>query len=236
MKVYKIIAFSFSIYATGCVSSTVIDKLESDIKELRSVVADQNVAIEDLRSDISKLNGQMEETQFKTLDKTNQLERVLEQFGSRVPPPIGVPEDLLANDEELISKVGSTSADIFVKGLKEIRRGLFVEARDTFSLFNEQNPPNSFTDNALFWVGISSRLLNEHDRSIISFGEIIRKYPAEDRVPAALFYLGETFASTNSFDEAIDSFSKLIDDHPNSKFVQRSRVRISELKRLKSKK
>lgn len=231
MKIKSSVVLSLATVLSGCAGNQAqLDKFASDIRELREIQAQQTASMEEIRTEVRKLGGKLEETQYAATNKTRELEETLEHYESRVPPPPGVPEDLLAEDEAAISRIQGDDAQLFLKGLRLLRKGAFEEARNSFNQFLQNTSDNAFTDNALFWVGIISDQLGQSDRAISSFSDAFRRFPAEDRVPAGLFYLGESFVKIGSKNDAILAWQKLVEEHAQSKFAAKARMRIAELK------
>ena len=225
------------LFAAGCTGNQAqLDKFAADIRDLREIQAQQKAAMEEIQTDVRKLTGKLDETQNVALGRTAELEKTLEHYESRVPPPQGVPEDLLSEDEAAISRIQGDDAQLFLRALRLLRKGVFEESRDLFNQFLEKTGDNAFTDNALFWVGIASEELGQTDRAISAFSDAFRRFPAEDRVPAALFYLGESFVKIGSVNDGILAWQKLVDEHPGSKYAAKAKIRIAELKRTKPRK
>lgn len=221
-----------ALLSAACSGSADLEKsLRSELRDLRGLQAEQSTELSQLREDVRALNGRIEELEYRSQGRTKELERTVELLGSRVPPPAGVPEELLRQDEEAIARISSPAALEFRKGLQLLRTGDFDQARKIFSRFAEENPGTAFSDNALFWSGIAYYKLGYNDQAIIAFSEVFQKYPAEDRVPAALFELAETFARMGSTSDAVATFRKLIDEHPRSPYSVQAKKRIPELER-----
>ena len=205
-------------------------KLDSELRQMRTEIAQQNNQVEDLRGEIGQVTGKVEEVQHTTTGRSALIEESLKKMSSRVPPPPPVPEDLLNVDEQLISKQQGPAAELFESGLKQLRDGDFANARDTFSRFVDENPDTSFTDNAYFWQGISFEGLNQLDRAIAAYSLGFQKFPAEDRVSANLFHLADVFEQMGQKKDAELTFEKLVDEYPKSDFADRAKKRLDRLK------
>ena len=217
----------------GCAAGTerLRKDIQSDFSELRGIQAEHTAAISEIRAELRTVLGKVEELQYVSAGKTQELEKTLQQLGSRVPPPPGVPEKLLNRDEEKIARIQGAAADSFRKGLSLLRAGDFQGSRQVLADFAEANPGTAFTDNALFWLGIIYTKIGQNDRAVVSFSEVYQTYPAEDMVAPALFYLAETFAKGGSKEDAILTFEKLSDEHPRSQFAVKAKQRLRDLKK-----
>lgn len=225
-----LVAASFSACST---SKGLEERYQSDIAQVRSVQAEHTAELTQIRQELRQLAGQAEEIQHHARGKTEELERTIQRFSTRVPPPEGVPEDLLNQDEQAIVKNSGEAADLFKNGLQQLRAGDFENSQQTFAHFVELNPDTSFSDNALFWAGVCYEKLGDYGRAIGSYNDVYTRYPAEDRVPAALYRMGESFAQINSINDARDTFKKVADDYPRSSYAPKARARLSKLPQQK---
>ncbi len=219
----------------GCADARV-EKLEqtvramkTDLADLRTLQAEHGTAINEMRNELRSVTGKVEEVQHVSVGKTQELEQTITRLQSRVPPPAGVPEELLNQDDEKIAPLTGGSADLYRQALAQIRTGDFEGAKASLQKFITDNPGTAFTDNALFWLGIVEDRMGANDRAVVNFSEVFQKYPAEDMVPPALYYLAESFAKMGSKQDAVLTLQKLVDEHPKSPFAARGRERLQEL-------
>ena len=79
-------------------------------------------------------------------------------------------------------------------------------------------------------MGVALEKLGQYDRAIVSYSDVFKNYPAEDRAPAAMYRLGESFIKMQSASDAQLTFQKVIDDYPQSEFAARAKGRLQELR------
>ena len=228
----------FSTAAVGLLTASVLSgcagaqidalrkDLQSEITELRGIQAEHTASLNELRSELRSITGKVEEVQYVSQGKTQELEKTIKQLGSRVPPPAGVPAELLDADDAKISGINGAAADAFRSALTSLRAGDFNSARDGFKSFADSNPGTAFTDNALFWLGITYLRMSENDQAVVAFSDVYRSYPAEDMVPPSLYYLGDTLAKLGQTNDAQLTFEKLAEQFPRSEFAAMARSRL----------
>ncbi|MCB0358407.1 MAG: tetratricopeptide repeat protein [Bdellovibrionales bacterium] len=231
IDVGRIVAAGLLAFGISGCSKAFQDEMRADMADLRSIQARQTASLDQLQSQFASLQGKVDELEYAVHGKTSELEQRLERFGARVPPPPGVPADLLAEDEEKIRRVSGPAADQFSEGLDLLRAGEFERARSLFQSFVDQNPDTAFSDNALFWTGVSLEKIGKYDRAVVAYSDVFKLYPAEDRVQPALLRLGEAFAKLGSTEEAKLTFQKLLDDYPRGKYASEARKQLRDLNR-----
>lgn len=233
MKLSYIPAFVTLLLFCSCSGGA--QKFQAELDDLREIQARQTAQMDQFNDELKQLQGTVEELEYKILGKSKELENKLRRFGKRVPPPPGVPKDLLNKDQESISRNQGEAADQFSKGLELLRAGDFDKSKAVFEAFLEANPDTAFSDNALFWMGICYEKLGLYDRAIGSYSQVFSKFPAEDMVPVSLFHLATAFSKTSSNEEAVLTLEKLIDEHKNSPYAKKAKAMLTELKRSQRK-
>lgn len=222
---------SLGLMFSACAGQKIREDIGRDISRVRNVQAEHTASIDALRAELRNLSGQVEELQFRSLGKTRELERTINDLGSRVPPASGVPAELLAKDEQLISRQTGQAADDYKTALRKIRTGDYQTALSALQSFLKQNPNTTFSDNAYFWSGVCLDNLGDVGGAIASYSEVYSRFPAEDFVPAALFHMGKSFQKLSSNQEARDTFSKLVDDFPRSEYAQKAKRELRQSRR-----
>lgn len=218
-------------FCGGCAGGgSKLQSLEDSLSDLRALQAKQSAKVDELQLEIDKIKGSLDEIEFAVLGKTKELEQRLKRFGSRVPPPEGVPADLLNQDQERIARNTGEAAETFARALELLRAGDFPGAQELFQTFVDANPDTAFSDNALFWIGISLEKQGLYDRAVVAYSEVFQRFPAEDRVPAALFHLGGAFHKMDSVEEAKLTYQKLIDEHPRSSYAAKAKEELASLR------
>jgi tol-pal system protein YbgF len=196
-----------------------INALNNNLEQLRTVQAEMTTKISELQSNVNLLTGRVEELEYKLKGQTEQIERKLDLVSSRVPPPEGVPEDLLNSDEEALKLNTGKSATSFKVGLSQIRTGDFKAAQQTFLAFVVNNPNTAYTDNALFWIGITWELNDNYDQAIVAYNDAYQRFPAEDYAPVAIYQISECFRKMNDSNNMRLMLQKLSDEYPKSKYA-----------------
>lgn len=238
MKVGKSIT-CFALVLSGCASGKIdqlddtVSALKKELQEVRSIQAEHTASINEIRAQVGQLSGAVEETQHLAKGRTEELERTLESVSSRVPPPAGVPEELLNRDDESISRIQSPAAATYRSALQLLRRGDFERSLGGFTSFISENPGTAYTDNALFWSGVCYEKMGQLDRAVGAYSDVFQRFPAEDFVPISLLRLGETFAGLGQKQEAAAALQKLIDEHPRASEAVRARELLAQLQPAK---
>ena len=202
----------------------------TDLQNMRNVQAELTAKIQDLQTSLNSMSGRVEELEYRLKGQTQQIERKLNLVSSRVPPPDGVPEHLLNADEESLRSNTGQSAMLYKAGLSQIRTGDLEAARNTFTTFVEENPSTAYTDNALFWIGITWELAGNYNKAIVAYSDAYQRFPAEDYAPIAIYQIAECFNKLGDNRNANLMLQKLVDDYPKSRSAKQASEKLKKKK------
>jgi tol-pal system protein YbgF len=209
-------------------------QLMKEVRDMRLQQAEQGSNIEELKNQVRELNGKLEEVQFAGARPTqpagtgyNGNARMKEGAATVAA---GVSPLLISQDEQAIARISGPAADLFRSGLNQVKVGGFSDSLRTFGKFVVENPGTAFTDNGMYWLGVSYDQLGQYDLAIEKYSMIYKDYPAEDRAPDALLNLGESFLKIGDKTAAIDSWNIIIDEYGNTEVAKRAKIRIQEEK------
>ena len=219
---YLIINLILIFLCASCSNNS--ELLFEEVRGLRTHQADQSNTINELREEIRQLRGAQQEIEYSSNDKTRELEETIQKLGSRVPPPPGIPENLLVADEKNISTHAGADAASYKLALATLRAGDLSKADQMFSNFLASNAKTTFSDNAIFWKGIVAKNQSQFNKAVLHFTEVFQKFPAEDMVPASLYYMAEALQDAGARDDSKLTLEKLVDEHPNSSFAIRAKA------------
>ena len=203
----------------------------NDLQNVMSTQAELTAKISGLQSELSVLSGRVEELEYRLRGQTQQIEKRLDLVSSRVPPPDGVPEYLLNADEEALKSNMGQSAVLYKTGLSQIRTGDFEAARNTFTTFVENNPNTAYTDNALFWIGMTWEMEGDYNKAIVAYSDAYQRFPAEDYAPIAIYQIAESFNKLGDKKNANLMLQKLVDDYPKSRSAKQAKDKLGAVKK-----
>ena len=100
-----------------------IDHLKINLKDLRSIQAEQTTKISALEDEVRKITGSIQEVQYATDQKIGRsiedLQGDVSLLRKRVPPPSIVPDAELAKDEEGLAGLPSELSGPVSQGLQD---------------------------------------------------------------------------------------------------------------------
>jgi tol-pal system protein YbgF len=179
-------------------------------------VAQTAMTAEELRMEIQRLHGTIQEVQHRMQQGTTPPAQ--HPVASRPPP---------ASET---SPSGDAAERLYQYALQEYQQGNHKAAVGLFKQFLEQEPHASRTVHARYWLGESFYAQQQYEAAIVAFDEIIQKYPEDPKVPAALLKQGDAFVKLHDACTATYFLRRLQKEYPNSSEAHHA---TEQLKRLK---
>lgn len=236
-------------FASGCATQAELRTVRQDQKQVRGLLADNQVAVDNLRrrvdglrAEIDELRGgggggqggaQMERTAAALEARIAALEQQM-SLGAPVPgvpevggtPAAGAPPGAVGDEAALSDPaVDQTYRDAY----KLMRDGNYTEAVSRFREFLRRNPKSAYADDAQYWIGECYYGLKDYNQSILALNDVLTKYPKSEKVPAALLRQASAFADLGYKVDARLILQKLVSEHPGTREAEQARQELQKL-------
>lgn len=203
----------------------------------RRADADFFLKMDGLVQQVQQLSGRVEQLEHRLAE----LEaRQVRPPAATQPAPTG---EALAPGLALPATTGATSTpappplptdkkELYDLGKQAQDAGKYEEARRILRHFVTKFPDDAtLSDNALFWIGEGYFKEGTFDKAILTFQEVINKYPKSDKLDAALYKIGRSFESLGLKDDALLFYEDLVAKFPKSQNVADAKKRIQAFKK-----
>jgi len=199
--------------------------LKSDVAEVRKLSADIQATIDSTKTEMQAMNGKLDDMYISLKKPAEDLARYREDADKRI---IALEDRIIrlqSTLDELTKKVGEfarakevppTPDSIYMKGLDVFKTGDMPAAREIFTRFLEQYPQHDLAANAHYWIGETHYSEKSYEPAILAFQEVIKNFPAKDKVPAAMLKQAMAFNSINDTKSAKYVLKKLGETFPRS--------------------
>ncbi len=216
---------------------------EGEIPGLRKTVADLGSDSDRLKSDQLAASSRLDETQAelkRVADRQADQERTLQEFrkdvdkrmaalegkAGAVPgaPNAGVPA---AVPEKTAWK---SPEEMYEYAVGQVKAGSPKKGRETLASFVAQNPGHKLVPNALYWKGESYYSEKDYENAILSFQDVVDKYPAGDKASDAVYKQGLSFLALKDKKNAKILFNLVASKYPKSPAAGMARKKLAEMK------
>jgi tol-pal system protein YbgF len=201
----------------------------------RRADADFFLKMDGLVQQVQQLSGRVEQLEHRLADLES---RQVRPPATSQPAPTGEAVDAGSGQQPATRASSAPAAlptdkkELYDLGKQAQDAGKYEEARRILRAFVTKFPDDAtLSDNALFWIGEGYFKEGTFDKAILTFQEVINKYPGSDKLDAALYKIGRSFESLGLKDDALLFYEDLVAKFPKSQNVADAKKRIQGLKK-----
>ncbi len=198
------------------------DRIKSD---LLAVITRTDETKLEMQREVSRLNGTTVELGQAIREMQARVVR-LEEKGEKAPetgpPPTAPPK---ASQEE-----PSTPEQTYDYALGLIRNGDTRKGRDVLNSFAAKYPDHRLMQNVFYWKGETFYVEKDYESAILSFQDVIDKYPGGEKAPDAMLKQGLSFQAMNDQRNARILYELLLSKYPKSPAADKARQKLAELR------
>lgn len=206
----------------------------AQIQALRDSLADLLQRIEELQSQIARLQNQSE-MQAHSIDELKNAQRqfnadidkrvtALEQKAAAPPPPPPPPPAATAPPP-----VDGAQQKAYDTAFSLLKKGSYAPSVKAFSAFVAKYPHSPLAGNAEYWIGEAQYVLRNRKAALAAFGAVIHRYPKNGKVPNAMLRQGVIQQELGETAKARKTYETLRDRFPDSDAAQAATKRLKAL-------
>jgi tol-pal system protein YbgF len=187
---------------------------------------DQINQLEQLRQEIARLRGLLEEQANEVAQMRRQQREITGALDSRLkqfePVPVTV-DDKTVNVDQAEKRAYDAALDQF-------RASDFKGAASSFAAFQKQYPESPLSPLVLYWEGGARYASGDFRGAISTLRQLQQRYPESQRIPDALLITGNALADSGDRRGARDTFKLVSDRYPDTPAAGTARDRLNALK------
>ncbi len=215
-----LVCLILSIAGCGGAGNERMDAMESSINELRV----QEVRLALLENKVDALN-----TDVSSVKDAIAVWNAAGPQGKKGGRAASLPAGRATPVAAPAVKSAAAGDGAYEKALARFQAGKTDSAREMFSAFLKDNPSSPLAPNAGYWLGECYFSLKQYDTAIITFKDVVAKYPKHDKAAASMLKAGYAYARLGDAANARFYLETLIQDFPKSDPAKLARKRLSSL-------
>ena len=241
--------------AAGAVAASPSGRIDSDeLAALRKTVADSAADTDRLKSDLLATSTRLDETKVALQKEVSRLNGTTADLGQSLQDVKARLERLNDIDRRLAAleeKVGRLAAaqpppsepaatagagewkspeEMYDYALGLIKSGDSRKGREVLSAFAAKYPNHRLMQNVYYWKGETFYTEKDFESAILSFQDVIDKYPGGDKAPDAMLKQGLSFQALRDKKNARIVLELILTKYPKSPAAEKARQKLAELK------
>lgn len=199
------------------------DEVAKSTQEQRLLKADMSVFFADLKTSVSRVSGQVEESKFdlKNLSKTT------EKLSERKYIIKGGTTDSSAQGDSVIVADKVDVQKLFKIARQDFNAKDWDRAVKEFEEILARYPKDEMADDCLYWVGEIRYVRRQYPEAVAQYNRIAKEYPSSNTVPAAMYKVGLCHEKLKDEKAMKKAFLELIEKYPDSDEAGLARARTS---------
>lgn len=119
--------------------------------------------------------------------------------------------------------------DLYQEALGLFHEREYQQALGVLQRFNNSNPPESYRDNALYWMGECHYGMGEYEEALELFQRVVRDFGRGNKAADSMLKVALTLERLDRADEARGVLEALVAAHPGVPSSQRAAERLRDL-------
>ncbi len=192
----------------------------------RQFKADHQVALEDLRTDLKTIHGEMDLLIKQSEMQQENIQKALQDFDMRLTS-FETKSTSNLNGEPQSTTDAQAQYDHAHQLLTKQKKPL--EAIDAFDDFIEKNPKHYLKPNAIYWKGQAYFNQKEYTKAIQTFDLVVKQHPESTKVCDSLLKQGMGFQALKKLSQAKLFFEEVLAQCKETKTIKQARKQLNEL-------
>ena len=186
-------------------------EMQKEASRLNGITTEQGQAIQQMRGKIAKL------------EEIEKRVAALEEKAGKGAAPVGAAPQVSVENLK-------TPEEMYEYGLGLIKGGDTKKAREVLNTFAAKYPDHRLMQNVFYWKGETFYADKDYESAILSFQDVVDKYPGGDKAPDAMFKQGLSFQALNDRKNARILYELLLTKYPKAPAAEKARQKLAELK------
>jgi len=186
-------------------------EMQKEASRLNGITTEQGQAIQQMRGKIAKL------------EEIEKRVAALEEKAGKGAAPVGAAPQVSVENLK-------TPEEMYEYGLGLIKGGDTKKAREVLNTFAAKYPDHRLMQNVFYWKGETFYADKDYESAILSFQDVVDKYPGGDKAPDAMFKQGLSFQALNDRKNARILYELLLSKYPKTPAAEKARQKLAELK------
>jgi tol-pal system protein YbgF len=248
------VAGAAALAAAGCVSSSDIDSLGSQVGDVQRQVlqlqqqSPDKASVSNLQEQVAQQMEALLRSEADMQVKLDELSRQIDQLQANLEDTnyrlSQLSQQIAATNQELKSfRPAPAPADPAVGGApfagdpkvlyqtayNDYLRGSYEIAIRAFQQYLEAFPETDLADNAVYWIGESYYRQGRFREAVEQFDAVLDRYPRSDKAASAILKKGYSHLQLGENNPGVAQLQRVIREHATSDEADLARQRLREL-------
>jgi tol-pal system protein YbgF len=203
---------------------TQVQRLDQQVQQAadRKAVVDLVGTIDQLRTEVARMRGQIEELGYKidSLDKRQKdlyvdLDARLRKF------------EQVDREKEKVAQASAAEQQAYDASIAQFKAGNYGSAVQGLQAFVAQYPQSKLVPSAQYWIGNSYYALRDYKSSITAQQKVVDNWPGDPKAADALLGIASSQAELGDVNASRKTLQTLVQKYPNTQAADQAKQRLA---------
>ncbi|MBU0498864.1 MAG: tol-pal system protein YbgF [Gammaproteobacteria bacterium] len=134
-------------------------------------------------------------------------------------PPVAPPQSVADPHQEAA----------YQAAFEQLKKGEYQRAAESFRAFLSAYPQGPYSDNAQYWLGEASYVMQDFDGALAEFQKVISNYPYSAKAPDSLLKMGFIHHERRNWSQARAMLTQITTKYPSTTVADLARKRLAQI-------
>lgn len=205
---------------------TKVDALQKSVDSKSSALLDLSNQNENLRQEIARLNGRIEELNNALATEQQRQKDFYTDLDGRLRKL--EPQNVTVDGKEAL--VGQSEQRDYDNAFSLFKSGDYKNSGTAFANFIQRYPQSAYAPSAQYWIGNAYYSQGSYRDAIAAQQTLLKKYPDNAKAPDAMLNIASSYIALKDIKNAKKTLNALVSQYPNAPAAQTAKERLASLK------
>lgn len=198
-----------------------VERLEAQTADRRAV---QELAgtLDQLRQDIARLRGQIEELAYKIENLDKRQKDLYVDLDARLRKL-----EAVEKEKEKAAQAAAVEQQAYDAALNQFKAGNYGSSIQAFQAFMQQYPQSKLAPSAQYWVGNAHYAMRDYKAAVAAQQKVIDTWPTDPKAADAMLNLASSQAELGDLNASRITLRALVQKYPNAPAAEQARQRLA---------
>ncbi|MGA8054408.1 MAG: tol-pal system protein YbgF [Burkholderiales bacterium] len=199
-------------------------RLEQQVQQAadRKAVVDLAATIDQLRQDMARLRGQIEELGYKIENVDKRQKDLYVDLDTRLRK-----FEHVDRERDKVTQASAAEQQAYEAPLNQFKSGNYGSAVQGFQAFVTQYPQSKLAPQAQYWVGNALYAMRDYKSSIAAQQKVVDSWPADPKAADAMLSIASSQAELGDVNASRNTLKALVTKYPASGAAEQAKQRLA---------
>lgn len=198
-----------------------VERLEAQSADRRAV-QELSGSLDQIRQDIARLRGQIEELSYKIENLDKRQKDLYVDLDNRMRKL-----EAVEKEKEKAVQAAAAEQQSYDAVLNQFKAGNYGASIQGFQAFLQQYPQSKLAPSAQYWIGNAYYAMRDYKSAVVAQQKVIETWPTDPKAADAMLNLASSQAELGDLNASRITLKALVQKYPNSPAAEQAKQRLA---------